>query len=315
MRKVGKVRRGVREVRDRGSPSLCAVNVVLAVDIGGTKLDVATVDRDGALRARATGATVGADAEALWANLVALIDRVRAEDTVAIEAVGVGCGGPMRLGGTHVSPLNIPQWRDFPLRARLAERAGVDAFVDNDAKALALGEGWRGAAQGCRNFMAMVVSTGVGGGIILDGRLLDGALGNAGHVGHVIVEPEGRHCACGARGCLEALISGPSIQARTGRPAREAAPGVRREAGRYLGRAVGSVVNLLDLPHTVVAGSVALGFGEPFFAEAQAELDRVARLGFAVGARIEPAGLGSLGPLVGAAAVGWRGIDPGSIIA
>src|SRR5436853_7163438 len=98
----------------------------------------------------------------------------------------------MTAGGELVSPLSIAAWRDFPLRARLADATGVPAFVDNDAKALALGEGWQGAAAGERDFIAMVVSTGVGGGIVLDGRLLDGASGNAGHVGHVIVEPEGR---------------------------------------------------------------------------------------------------------------------------
>ncbi len=126
----------------------------------------------------------------------------------------------------------------------------------------------------------MVVSTGVGGGIVLDGRLLDGADGNAGHIGHVIVEPDGRRVPCGARGCLEAEASGTAIRAITGAPA-EAAPevGPHRPAGRPGG---GSVANLLDLRLAVVAGSVALGFGDVFFAAAQAEIDRVARLDFAV---------------------------------
>jgi glucokinase len=180
--------------------------------------------------------------------------------------------------------------------------------VENDAKALALGEGWRGAAAGVRNFLAMVVSTGVGGGIVLDGRLLDGATGNAGHIGHVIVEPDGRMCPCGAQGCLEAEASGTAIGARMGRPAAEAPTEERARAGRLVGRAVASVANLLDLQLTVVAGSVALGFGEVFFAAAQAELDRLARISFSVGARIVPAGLGDEGPLVGAAAVAWRAL-------
>ncbi len=149
----------------------------------------------------------------------------------------------------------------------------------------------------------MVVSTGVGGGIVLDGRLLDGAAGNAGHIGHVIVVPDGRLCVCGARGCLEAEASGTAIRAITGGAPSEASPEVVERTGTLVGRAVGSVVNLLDLRLAVVAGSVALGFGEPFFAAAQAELDAVARLEFARGARIVPAGLGRDGPLVGAAAV------------
>jgi glucokinase len=221
---------------------------------------------------------------------------------------GVGCGGPMTRGGEAVSPLNIAPWRDFPLRSRLADATGLATFVDNDAKALALGEGWRGAAAGCENFIAMVVSTGVGGGIVLDGRLLDGAGGNAGHIGHVCVEPEGRICVCGARGCLEAEASGTAIAAVTGRPAAEAGPDVVARTGRLVGRAVASVANLCDLGLAVVAGSVALGFGLPFFAAAQAELDAQARLSFSMGARIVPAGLGPSGPLVGAAAVGWRGL-------
>ena len=245
-------------------------------------------------------------------HLMVLVDRAWSGGPVdaagEVIGCGVGCGGPMEPGGRTVSPLNIGAWRDFPLRSRLAEATGLATFVDNDAKALALGEGWKGAAAGVDNFIAMVVSTGVGGGIVLDGRLLDGAGGNAGHIGHVCVEPEGRECVCGARGCLEAEASGTSIAAVTGRPAAEAGPEVVARTGRLVGRAVASVANLLDLRLAVVAGSVALGFGEPFFAAAQAELDAQARLAFSVGARIVPGGLGAGGPLVGAAAVGWRGM-------
>ena len=190
----------------------------------------------------------------------------------------------------------------------LAELTGLPTFVDNDAKALARGEGWVGAARGERDFIAMVVSTGVGGGVVVDGRLVHGAAGNGGHIGHVIVVPDGRLCACGARGCLEAEASGPSILAGTGHHPEHAPDDVRRRTGTLVGRAVASVVNLLDLRLAVVAGSVALGFGEVFFAAAQAELDARSRIEFARGARIVPAGLGDGGPLVGAAAVGWHGL-------
>ncbi|HUF33386.1 MAG TPA: ROK family protein [Acidimicrobiales bacterium] len=283
------------------------MDVALAIDVGGTKLAAGLVDADGRLIARASTPTAaaGGDAESLFAGLGSLIAEVRRGDE---SVCGVGCGGPMTLGGEAVSPLNIPAWQGFPLRRRLAELTGLPTFVDNDAKALALGEGWRGAAAGARDFLAMVVSTGVGGGIVLDGRLLDGAAGNAGHIGHLVVEPDGRTCACGARGCLEAEASGTSIATVTGRPAAEAGPAVVARTGRLVGRAVASVANLLDLRLAVVAGSVALGFGDPFFAAAQSEVDAVARLEFSAGARIVPAGLGHEGPLVGAAAVGWRGI-------
>ena len=281
---------------------------MLAVDIGGTKLAAAVVDRAGTISARATTPTEGADDEALLRRLTKLIDGVRATADDDLEACGVGCGGPMRAGGSEVSPLNIAQWRSFPLRDRLATHLDLPTFVDNDAKALTLGEGWIGAARGERNFMGMVVSTGVGGGLVVDGRLLDGASTNAGHIGHVIVEPDGRPCACGARGCLEAEASGTAIRARTGAPAEHASSDERRRVGTLVGRAVGSVVSLLDLRLVVVAGSVALGFGEPFFAAAQRALDDVSQIEFARGASIRPAQSGDRAPLVGAAAVAWRGV-------
>ena len=131
---------------------------------------------------------------------------------------------------------------------------------------------------------------------------------NAGHIGHVIVEPGGRRCGCGARGCLEAEASGSAIRQITGAAAELAPAAIRERAGTLVGRAVGSVVSLLDLRLVVVAGSVALGFGEPFFAAAQRELDAVCQLEFARGARVQPAGSGHLAPLVGAAAVAWRGL-------
>jgi glucokinase len=146
----------------------------------------------------------------------------------------------------------------------------------------------------------------VGGGIVLNGRLLDGRLGNAGHIGHVVVEPAGRRCSCGGFGCLEAEASGTAIEAVTGRPPSEASGAVIERTGTLVGRAVASVANLLDLDLAVVAGSVALGFGEPFFAAARAELALRARMDFSRHARIEPAGLGADGPLVGAGALGWR---------
>ena len=279
---------------------------VLAVDIGGTKLAAGRVDGDGALTdQRAVPTPAGGTADELWDVLAGLVSAVRRDDEAV---VGVGCGGPMEPGGATVSPLNVPAWRGFPLRARLGTLTGLPVHIDNDAKALALGEGWVGAARGVSNYIAMVVSTGVGGGIVLDGRLLDGATGNAGHIGHVIVEPAGRTCACGAQGCLEAEASGPSIRAATRLDPQAVGDDVRRRVGTLVGRAVATVANLLDLRLAVVAGSVALGYGATFFDAAQAELDAGARIEFARGARILPAGLGDAGPLVGAAAVGRRGL-------
>ena len=282
--------------------------LLLAVDVGGTKLAAAIVDGEGTVTAEHRVATPRGDDEAVWAALVEAITPALLAGGERLVGVGVGCGGPMARGGAEVSPLNIPGWRGFPLRDRLAEHTGLATWVDNDAKALALAEGWVGAATGRRDFVAMVVSTGVGGGIVLDGRLLDGADGNAGHIGHLIVEPGGRRCECGAQGCLEAEASGTAIAALTGRPAAEAPPEVRERTGTLVGRAVASVANLLDLDLAVVAGSVALGYGSAFFDAAQREIDRSARIEFAQGTVIRPAVSGAAAPLIGAAAVARSGL-------
>lgn len=278
--------------------------MVLAVDVGGTKLAAGLVDDGGRVRWSGRAPTPAGTGEEVWAALAALV----AAAPPGAVACGVGCGGPMDRGGEHVSPLNIPGWRGFPLRSRLATATGLPTWVDNDAKALALAEGWRGRAAGVGDYLSMVVSTGVGGGLVLDGRLLEGAGGNAGHIGHVVVEPEGRRCACGGRGCLEAEASGTAIAAMTGAPPAAATAEVRRRTGTMVGRAVASVANLLDLRLAAVAGSVALGYGDDFFDAAQAEVDARARLDFSTGCRVVASGLGGDGPLVGAAAVGWRGV-------
>ena len=284
----------------------------MAIDVGGTKLAAGIVTAAGEIvdgRQVPTEAR-DRDAEQLYGALVDLVQSVldahQARSGPAPVVCGVGTGGPMTGGGAFVSPLNIVGWRDFPLRDRLRDSLGLPVFVDNDAKALALGEGWVGGAVGVPDYLAMVVSTGIGGGIVLDGRLLDGRDGNAGHIGHITVEPDGHLCRCGNRGCLEAEASGTAIAAITGRPAAEAGPDVIERVGTLVGRAVASVAVLLDLRLALVAGSVALGCGEPFFAAAQAEIDARARLDYAVGCRITPGLLGDTGPLVGAAAVAFR---------
>ncbi len=284
---------------------------VLAVDIGGTKFRAGIVGADGRiLDAGVVPTPTTADPEVLWAALAALLRDVQEHPQARDARVcGVGCGGPMRDHGDAVSPLNIPGWRGFPLRSRLVALTGLPTFVDNDAKALALAEGRYGSAKGCDDYLAMVVSTGVGGGLVVDGRLLDGRLGNAGHVGHVIVVPDGRRCACGGRGCLEAEASGTAIEAFTGSAPAEAPPEVVERAGTLVGRAVASVAALVDLDLAVVSGSVALGYGAPFFAAAQRELSQRARLDFVSDARIVPGALGADGPLVGAGAVGLRAIE------
>jgi glucokinase len=242
----------------------------------------------------------------VWRALVESLEELGAGSDAVV--CGVGCGGPMTDDGALVSPLHIPAWRSFPLRDRLTQHTGVPTFVDNDAKALTLGEAWCGAGRGEMNMVGVVVGTGVGGGILSNGRLLQGRLGNAGHIGHIVVEPDGRPCACGGVGCLEAYACGPAIEAETGRPPQRAPQAIIERTGLLVGRALASLAAVCDFNLAVIGGSVALGFGEPFFAAAQAEVNARARLSFIEHLEIRRAGLGELAPLVGAAAVARRGL-------
>ncbi len=184
--------------------------MILAIDVGGTKMAAALVGPDGVPRRITRVATPQhADAQTLWKTLTDLIDPLSG----GVAGVGVGCGGPMTWPDGEVSPLNIPAWRGFPLRARLAARfPGLPVRIHNDAVCVAVAEHWQGAGRGSADMLGMVVSTGVGGGLILGGRLINGGTGNAGHIGHVVVEPEGGpRCGCGGHGCLEAVARGPAL--------------------------------------------------------------------------------------------------------
>jgi len=288
-------------------------SVVLAIDIGGTKFAAGLMTPKGGLLHRSrVEVPKHANAEALFTLLSDLVTEQleRAEQQgVRVRVVGVGSAGPVEPNCDTISPINIAAWRDFPLNARISDLTGLEVFGDLDAKALALAEGWLGAAKGVANFCAMTVSTGVGGGIVIDGELLDGASGNAGHVGHLIVEPGGRRCSCGARGCLEAEASGWAIESFTGRPPSQPTYEVMQQTGVLVGRAAAMICSTLDLGLVVVGGGVALGFGATFFNAAQEEMDR--RLPAPVvlpRPRLTSVRLGDAGPLVGAGAVALRAL-------
>lgn len=276
----------------------------LAIDIGASKIAAGIVNEQGDLVAHSQVPTTHAEGpEALYQSVVGLAREVIANQGKAVKWCGVGCAGPLTHGGESVSPINIPTWKGFPLLRRLQEDMQVPVALDLDAKALALGEGWRGGAQGVSNFMAMVVSSGIGGGIVVDGTILDGNTGNAGHIGHIVAVPGGRLCVCGVRGCLEAEASGLAILAKTGKPAEEADVALRRFVGALVGATVAQAVTLLDLNLVLVAGSVALGYGEDFFGPAQEALNRHVGMTYTTGVRIAPAGLGARAPLIGAAGI------------
>ena len=303
---------------------------VLALDVGGTKLAAALVDPTGRIREAARTRTPRGprtDADALWTALMSLVDIVTASvGPRGVAGVGVGCGGPMDWPTGVVSPLNIPAWRDFPLGPRLAERfATVPVRVHNDAVCVAVGEHARGAGKGQAHVLGMVVSTGVGGGLVLGNRVVDGAHGNAGHVGHVVVDPNGPDCVCGGVGCLEAVAAGPNLarwaEEQGWRPtaawgeehsARELAEDARRghpvalaamqRAGGALGVAIASVTHLLDLSVVAVGGGLSQA-GPLLFDPLEASFRRHARLSYAREVRVVPATLGQDAGLVGAAAL------------
>lgn len=300
---------------------------VLAVDIGGTKMAAAVAAADGRLAGRAQVATPAAgDAAQLWTTLTALLDRVLAASGVRADelaGVGCGCGGPMEWPAGRVSPLNIPGWRAFPLAEKLTERFGLTVRVHNDAICMAAGEHWHGAGRGHRNMLGIVVSTGVGGGLILEGRLINGASGNAGHIGHVVVDAQnGPPCVCGGRGCLEAIARGPGLaawaQSQGWRPAgqdptakqlaADAAAGdavaiaALARAGRALGIAIASATSLCDLEVVTVGGGLSQA-GALLFRPLGEALAAHTGLEFTRKTRVVPAELGQDAGLVGAAAL------------
>jgi glucokinase len=301
---------------------------VLALDIGGTKLAAGLVEPAGRVLTWAQVPTpAGLDAEQLWRTLDALIGQIlERADVTAADLAGCGCGsgGPMEWPAGLVSPLNIPAWRRFPLRSRLEQRLdGIQVRVHNDAICLVAGEHWRGAGRGRRNVLGMVVSTGVGGGLVLDGRLVEGASGNAGHIGHVVVDPDaGPECGCGGHGCLEAIARGPALvqwaQAEGWRPeqkdatakdlAGDAALGhavataAMRRAGQALGVAIASATCLCDLEVVAVGGGLSQA-GTLIFDPLEEALRAHARLGFAHAVTVVPAELGQQAGLVGAASL------------
>jgi glucokinase len=266
------------------------------------------------------------EAEGLWRTLDVLTDKVLSNEPAELLGVGVGCGGPMTWPDAEVSPLNIPGWRDFPLRDRLrARHPGIPVRVHNDAICVAAAEHWRGAGRGAANVLGMVVSTGVGGGLILGGRLIDGASGNGGHIGHVIVDPAGPPCKCGGQGCLEAIARGPGLvewaQAAGWRPesldvtgvdladdarrGHQVAAAAMRRAGNALGIAIASAVHLCDLEVVSIGGGLAQA-GPLLFDPLLEAYGHHARMDYARRVRIVPAELGQQAGLVGAAALVWH---------
>ncbi|HTI22075.1 MAG TPA: ROK family protein [Kutzneria sp.] len=245
---------------------------VLALDVGGTKIAAGLVDAQGSVLRRAVRPTPAHDAELAWQAVADLVAEVL--DGTVPSAVGIGSAGPVDTEAGTVSPININGWQAFPLRDRVqALLPGVLVSLAGDGLCIALGEHWLGAGRGSRFMVGMVVSTGVGGGLVLDGKPFGGRTGNAGHIGHVVAEPDGRPCTCGGRGCVETVAGGPNMvrwareQGWTGSDAIALAGSARagdpiaaaafERCGRAVGLSIAAAAAICDLDLAVIGGGIA----------------------------------------------------------
>jgi glucokinase len=227
-------------------------DLVLGLDVGGTKLAAGVVAGNGhVLSMEVAPSRVEEGPDAMIERHLDLGRSAVAAAGVPweqVRAVGIACGGPLNpFLGVIQSPPGLPGWDDVPLVARVEAALHRPAVVDNDATACAIAEWWFGAGRerGVLNLVYLTISTGVGGGLVLDGRVYRGAAGNAGELGHLTVDYLGRQCGCGRRGCLEAYASGPQIAAR----ARE-----RMAAGRESSLAALPEVSARDVAAAAAAG-------------------------------------------------------------
>jgi glucokinase len=314
---------------------------IVGVDLGGTNIVVGAMPEDGsrtlAVRSEPTHAQRGA--ESVVDHIVAMatqtISDVMAETGAAARdfvGVGVGAPGPLdRENGVVVVAPNLG-WRNFPLRDAIAARVRLPVTLDNDANCATVGEWWRGAAQGGRNVVGMTIGTGIGGGVILDGKLYHGSSDVAGEIGHTTIDSTGRYCRCGNYGCLEAYASGTAIAAR----AREAlerneasmlktmvdgdleqltaaivydaankgdalAHEIVRDTARFLGAGIANLLNILNPDVVVIVGGVTLA-GERLFEPLRAEVKRRAFRPAVESCRVVPGDLSGTAGLVGAVA-------------
>ncbi len=307
---------------------------MLGLDIGGTKLAAGVVDADGRVHSFLVVPTQGEQGpRAVLDRLFALgrkaLAEAGAEPGGDVAAVGIGCGGPLDLDrGTLLAPPHLPGWRDVPVVAEAGAAFGLPAALDNDGAAAAAAEHCYGAGVGTRDMVYLTLSTGVGGGIVVDGEVRRGAGGNGAELGHVIVDRRGRPCrGCGGRGCLEAYVSGTSIAERAadelGTPgltaadvAAAAAAGepvavrVWQETVAALASGLTSIVNVLE-PELIVLGGGVTRSGEALIGPARAAVRAAAMTPAGRAVRVERAGLGDRVGVVGAAAVAQQRLVDG----
>ncbi|WP_199549499.1 ROK family protein [Streptomyces sp. N35] len=300
-------------------------HLVAALDIGGTKIAGALVDGAGRILVRAQRPTPAQeDGDTVMRAVEQVLGELAASPLWArAEAVGIGSAGPVDASLGTVSPVNIPGWRGYPLVDRVRQLAGgLPVELIGDGVAITAAEHWQGAAQGYDNALCMVVSTGVGGGLVLGGKLHPGPTGNAGHIGHISVDLDGDPCPCGARGCVERIASGPNIARRAldggwrpgaDRDTSAAAVAAAARAGhpvalasferaaQALAASIAATATLVEIEIAVIGGGVAKA-GDVLFTPLRRSLRDYATLSFVRNLTVTPAMTGTDAGLVGAAA-------------
>ena len=278
----------------------------LAIDLGPSRLAAGVLDGDGEIVVRDRLAT---PARNVWPALTQLVKRVLAANPgdIAPSAVGVTCPGPIDRGTGAMKPVGLPMWHDFPLRRELGQITGLPVDIETAGRGLALAELWRGesaqSTSGEQQIATLVLGDDVDGALVVNGAMSQGLTGNLGQFGHMVVEPDGVECACGAFGCLTVYAGARGIESSTGRDLRRTPPAIVERTGIMVGRACASIAAMLDVADIVIGGVVPSVFGAPFFNALARELDQRSGLDHLEALRIRGTGVGRLGPLVAAAAV------------
>lgn len=291
----------------------------IGIDLGGTNLRVAALDSNGFVLDRmAAPAHFGDGPGRVLDDIVTAVRSVGQKQHGPLNGIGIGVPGYIDShAGVVVSAANLPGFEDFPVRDELQHRLDTPVLLENDANAAALGEMWMGAGQSVRNLILLTLGTGIGGGIVHEGKILSGTMGLAGEIGHMTVFPDGNPCGCGNFGCLEKHASasaisamgrmlnlGPNVTAagvhQLALQGNERALQVFESMGRALGIAISTLISLFNFPLFLLSGGPLPAWD--FFAPAMlAEVRRRSYTYRRFGTRIEKALLGADAGLFGAA--------------